>query len=131
MPPAEVAELAQALAASWRMPRDPPRSMDRRLAFALHRLAFESQILHTDAWPGAFDAWTVDCSGRCRRPSSASSRGRTSAITPRPPLELSHRETDVLTWPDPATGPARSSATAASPRPSTRPETIDALCDRP
>ena len=34
--------------------------LDRRLAFALHRLAFESQILHTDAWPGAFDAWTVD-----------------------------------------------------------------------
>ena len=21
---------------------------------------FEGQILHTDAWPGAFDAWTVD-----------------------------------------------------------------------
>ena len=26
--------------------------IDRRLAYALHRLAFESQVLHTDAWPG-------------------------------------------------------------------------------
>ncbi len=34
-------------------------AIDRRLAFALHRLAFESQILHTDAWPGAFDEWTI------------------------------------------------------------------------
>jgi len=35
-------------------------AIDRRLAHALHRLAIESQVLHTDAWPGAFDAWTVD-----------------------------------------------------------------------
>ncbi len=34
-------------------------AIDRKLAFALHRLAFESQILHTDAWPGAFDLWTI------------------------------------------------------------------------
>lgn len=36
------------------------RTIDRRLAFALHRLAIESQVLHTDAWPGAFDAQTLD-----------------------------------------------------------------------
>ncbi len=36
-------------------------SIDRRLAFALHRLAFESQILVTDAWPDlASDQATVD-----------------------------------------------------------------------
>ena len=35
-------------------------AIDRSLAFALHRLAFESQILHTDAWPGRFDEWTVN-----------------------------------------------------------------------
>ena len=29
------------------------RAIDRRVAYALHRLAFEGQILHTDAWPGA------------------------------------------------------------------------------
>jgi hypothetical protein len=29
--------------------------LDRRLAHALHRLALESQVLLTDAWPGAFD----------------------------------------------------------------------------
>jgi hypothetical protein len=57
--PAEVAELAQALSALEAEYRDA-RAMDRRLTFALHRLAFESQILHTDAWPNAFDAWTVD-----------------------------------------------------------------------
>jgi hypothetical protein len=29
--------------------------LDRRLAHALHRLALESQVLLTDAWPGVFD----------------------------------------------------------------------------
>jgi len=31
-------------------------ALDRRMAHALHRLALESQVLLTDAWPGAFDA---------------------------------------------------------------------------
>ncbi len=35
-------------------------TLDRRLAHALHRLALESQVLHTDAFPGAFDQWTVE-----------------------------------------------------------------------
>jgi hypothetical protein len=30
-------------------------ALDRRLAHALHRLALESQVLLTEAWPGAFD----------------------------------------------------------------------------
>ena len=59
VPPAEVAELAQALSELEREYRTAC-SMDRGLTFALHRLAFESQILSTDAWPGAFDLWTVD-----------------------------------------------------------------------
>jgi len=59
VPPAEVAELAQALSDLEREYRGA-RLMDRELIFALHRLAFESQILQTDAWPGAFDVWTVD-----------------------------------------------------------------------
>ena len=29
--------------------------LDRRMAHALHRLALESQVLLTDAWPGVFD----------------------------------------------------------------------------
>jgi len=36
------------------------RQIDRRLAHALHRLALESQVMHTDAWPNAFDNWTID-----------------------------------------------------------------------
>jgi hypothetical protein len=59
VPPSEVAELAQALVDLEKEYRES-RAMDRRLTFALHRLAFESQILHTDAWPGSFDLWTVD-----------------------------------------------------------------------
>jgi hypothetical protein len=59
VPASEVAELAQALH-ELELEYSESRTMDRRLTFALHRLAFESQILHTDAWPGAFDAWTVD-----------------------------------------------------------------------
>ncbi len=35
-------------------------AVDRKVAFALHRLAFEGQVLHTDAWPGTFDAETVN-----------------------------------------------------------------------
>ena len=34
--------------------------IDRRVAYALHRLAFEGQILHTDAWAGALSAETVN-----------------------------------------------------------------------
>jgi hypothetical protein len=30
--------------------------LDRRLAYGLHRLAMESQVLLTEAWPGAFDS---------------------------------------------------------------------------
>ena len=59
VPPAEVAELAQALSQIEREYHGV-KTMDRELTFALHRLAFESQILHTDAWPGTFDVWTVD-----------------------------------------------------------------------
>ena len=59
VPPAEVAELAQALNQIEREYQGV-KTMERGLTFALHRLAFESQILHTDAWPGTFDNWTVD-----------------------------------------------------------------------
>jgi hypothetical protein len=59
VPPAELAELAQALNA-LEIELRSTSAIDRRLTFALHRLAFESQILHTDAWPGVFDVWTVD-----------------------------------------------------------------------
>jgi hypothetical protein len=55
----DVAELARALQVLERELRSA-QAIDRQLAFALHRLAYESQVLHTDAWPGAFDSWTVD-----------------------------------------------------------------------
>jgi hypothetical protein len=54
-----VAELARALHELENESR-AATVMDRRLVYALHRLAFEAQVLHTDAWPGAFDEWTVD-----------------------------------------------------------------------
>ncbi len=60
VPPLEtVEELGEALIAVDRSLAGSA-TIDRRLAHALHRLALESQVLHTDAWPGAFDAWTVD-----------------------------------------------------------------------
>ena len=59
-----VEELGSALVAVDRAMGGPggssPMAIDRRLAHALHRLAIESQVLQTDAWPGAFDNWTVD-----------------------------------------------------------------------
>ncbi len=54
-----VEELAGALVDLDREMRGADR-IDRRLAHALHRLALESQVLHTDAWPDAFDNWTID-----------------------------------------------------------------------
>jgi hypothetical protein len=36
------------------------KTLDRRVAYALHRLAFEGQVLHTDAWPGTLDQDTVN-----------------------------------------------------------------------
>jgi len=59
LPEAVVAELLQALNALEVEYRNA-RSIDRRVAYALHRLAFEGQILHTDAWPGAFEGETVN-----------------------------------------------------------------------
>ena len=57
---AEIAqELLQALADLEVEFRDAPR-LDRRLAYALHRLAFEGQVLLTDAWAGAAEPSTVD-----------------------------------------------------------------------
>lgn len=56
---AQAAELAQALQILEENLHEAP-ALDRRLAYALHRLAFEAQILHTDAWPGSFDEWAVE-----------------------------------------------------------------------
>lgn len=53
-------ELLQALIDLEAELQDTAR-LDRRLAYALHRLAFEGQVLLTDAWPGAAsDTATVD-----------------------------------------------------------------------
>ena len=46
-----VAEAGSALAILEETEREATQ-VDRRLAFALHRLAFEAQVLVTDAWPG-------------------------------------------------------------------------------
>lgn len=57
-PTAKAAELLEAL----RMLEEENRGrdgLDRRLAYALHRLSLESQVLMTEAWPGAFDEPTV------------------------------------------------------------------------
>jgi hypothetical protein len=58
VPLSSVTELETAMAELEVQLRDSP-SIDRRIAHALHRLAFEGQILHTDAWPGVFDEWTL------------------------------------------------------------------------
>jgi hypothetical protein len=60
MTPDAARELLQALIDLEREHRDTTQ-IDRRLAYALHRLAFEGQILLTEAWPGVpVDAGTVD-----------------------------------------------------------------------
>jgi hypothetical protein len=54
VPAAKAAELVRALNQIEREHRGA-EVLDRPLAHALHRLALESQVLLTDAWPGAFD----------------------------------------------------------------------------
>ena len=53
VPAAKVAELEGALERLEHELRGN-NTLDRRLAHRLHRLALESQVLLTDAWPGAF-----------------------------------------------------------------------------
>ena len=59
VPEAVVGELLQTLNALEVEYRNAT-VLDRRVAYALHKLAFEGQILHTDAWPGALEAETVN-----------------------------------------------------------------------
>ncbi len=59
VPEGVVGELLQALNALEVEYRNAA-VIDRRVAYALHRLAFEGQILHTDAWAGALNAETVN-----------------------------------------------------------------------
>ncbi|APW62879.1 hypothetical protein BSF38_04435 [Paludisphaera borealis] len=59
--PPSAARTAELLAA-LRLLEEENRSLeglDRRLAYALHRLSLESQVLMTEAWPGAFDEPTI------------------------------------------------------------------------
>ena len=52
-------ELLQALNAVEIEFRDA-KMLERRLAYALHRLAFEGQVLHTEAWSGVLDQETIN-----------------------------------------------------------------------
>ena len=54
VPAARSAELLHALG-QLEMEHRGAEVLDRRMAHALHRLALESQVLLTDAWPGVFD----------------------------------------------------------------------------
>jgi hypothetical protein len=58
VPAARVAELTRVLGELEEELRDA-ELLERRTAHALHRLALESQVLLTDAWPGVFDDDTV------------------------------------------------------------------------
>jgi len=59
IPQGRADELLQALNALEIEYRDA-QAIPRKVAYALHRLAFEGQVLHTDAWPGAYAAETVN-----------------------------------------------------------------------
>jgi hypothetical protein len=55
--PVSAAKVAELMAALNRLEIDHQGAtlIDRRLSYALHRLALESQVLLTEAWPGVFD----------------------------------------------------------------------------
>jgi hypothetical protein len=58
VPAAKVAELEGALLKLEQELRGKT-ALDRRIAHALYRLALESQVLLTDAWPGVFDGRVI------------------------------------------------------------------------
>jgi hypothetical protein len=58
VPPAKAAELEEALVRIEEEVRGC-ESLNRRVAHSLHRLALESQVLLTDAWPGVFDEQVI------------------------------------------------------------------------
>jgi hypothetical protein len=58
VPDAKASELIRALH-QLELEHRGAEILDRRLAHALHRLALESQVLLTDAWPGVFDDPTI------------------------------------------------------------------------
>ena len=74
VPPAKVRELESALVQIEDELRGC-QSLDRRIAHSLHRLALESQVLLTDAWPGVFDAQVIQAI-------RTHARGRWSRILP-------------------------------------------------
>lgn len=57
----DAARLAELISALARLERDQQgvSVLERELAYALHRLGLESQVLLTEAWPGVFDAGTT------------------------------------------------------------------------
>ncbi len=59
IPAAEVAEVLEALRRLEEENRTAA-GLERRLAYALYRLALESQVLMTEVWAGAFDETTVE-----------------------------------------------------------------------
>ena len=104
--------------------------LDRRLAYALHRLALESQVLLTEAWPGVFDDRTIGAiravqeaverilSGQDIRYYQARTPGRGESVV---------NETAPPSWPDPPTAGPLGDGRSALAR--LRPETVDALCE--
>lgn len=59
VPRAKIAELLHALT-QLETELQGASAIERGVAHALHRLALESQVLLTDAWPGAFDGAMID-----------------------------------------------------------------------
>jgi hypothetical protein len=91
IPAAKVAELARALG---RLEGDLRGSelIDRRTAHALHRLALESQVLLTDAWPGVFDEHVIAAIRRIQESVERILSGEDIRYYPDPGIEERPRE---------------------------------------
>ena len=104
--------------------------LDRQLSYALHRLAMESQVMLTEAWPGAFDRPMVGTiravqemverilSGRdVRFYQTRGARRRGGTVVTEP---------GTAAWPEPpAAGPLGDGRHALAVL---RPESVDELC---
>jgi hypothetical protein len=92
VPPARASELIRALHELEQHRRDEP-VLERPLVHALYRLALESQVLLTDAWPGRFDSRMITAIRNVQESVERILSGkdiRYDSLSPRPVPERPH-----------------------------------------
>ena len=103
--------------------------VDRRTAHALHRLALESQVLLTDAWPGAFDERVVAAIRTVQEAVERILSGQDIRYYPPPAAPSSEQAALTATTAWPTTGAGGALGDGRSALATIRPVNVDAVCE--